>query len=351
MVVQNGVNSMRIQSAMTRDTANFINCRFNPCNSTCSIPDGSGGKHVCMQLYGSTTISTSGTTLYLQFNPWLPTPVLLYTPGTVNYPTIDGSAQTSAASTTTNYSFYYPLCTPSSLKNISPGNVNADVYSASTVRFCGFRFRVTNITASMFRSGTYQAFPNSITVSGADNVVNVASAPSGVLVGSSTYNGVGGGQYYAPVGTGLVSADGNIMQSLPSSEVYTQTTDKPIDIYLKKTSKDYKNIVWPQNAMAVTTAKSFAGSNAVNMLMDGTNNSSGFSVGDNDFDGVGLIVSGLSTTQSNSIMVEAYITMEVRPQTLSSIMPFTKDSPKQNEGILNKVIDMQNKIPIARPGK
>lgn len=339
----------------------FLKCRFSCCAMSCSIPDGCGGEHIPLSLYAIDFVSTAAPSLFLQFNPWLPSPILLHSP--IAGPTINGATAVGLTNNSAvDGSSYYPLgCVSSMRTGFIPGgravsenfvNASADIYSASAVRIAGIRFKITNTTAPMFRSGQYVAFQNNMSLNDCNYITNVNAGPAATqtALNMRRINVTTSG--FAPAGTPILYADGDLQTTAPATAVTTHLMDKPLYIYLQKTTKDYKAVPYNNKNCGVIGGSAFnnlvASTTAPNnMLMYQTDIGQAACVNayDNDFQGMGLILNGLSTTQSNSFTIETFISLEVRPNANSSVTPFLKQSPKANTAVMNQVVDMQKQIP------
>lgn len=346
----------------------FSMCRISARDMCCGIPDGCNGQHIVTSLYQSDTISYTGNIMYLQLNPWLPSPILLHTPNTTGL-FINGIAPINGSTNGNGGGggWYHPLGCARSMQKFCPGGkldgtiaapvfsggFSADVYNAATARIVGIRFRITNITAPMFRSGMIQAFNNNITINEAISKTNVSTAPppgSDALVLPRS----DGTPISCPAGIPFYYAEGDLTTTLPQSAVTTHDMVKPLDLYLKHNSPTYKTCVWNNMNYGLTNVNNTilaGGVASTNLMMSAvTNNtpSSCINLFDNDFDGTGVILSGLSTTQSNSISIETFITVEIRPSASSSVMSFSKPPMPLKQHELDQANAIQKITPIMR---
>lgn len=339
----------------------FLKCRFSCCTMSCSIPDGSGGQHIPLPLYAIDFVTTSASTLFLQFNPWIPSPILLHAPGAA--PIVNGTAVVGSSNNTdANGSSYYPLGCPSSMRlgfvpngrNIAENFINqtADIYNASAVRIAGIRFKITNTTAKMFRSGQYITFPNNMSLNDCNYLTNVASAPAAGQTALNMRRINATTSFFAQTGAPFLFSDGDLQVTAPTGGVKTETMDNPIYIYLQKASKEFRAVPYSTKNLGVVGGSNFSNlvtttTAPINMMMcqADTGQAACVNAYDNDFAGTGLIMTGLSTTQANSFTIETFITLEVRPAANSGYTPLLKNSPKPNMAVMNQAIKLQTQLP------
>lgn len=358
----NGINNSMSRMTISKDHS-FLKCRFSACTMSCSIPDGANGKHIPTSLYSMNTISTTGSSLFLQFNPWLPSPIMLHTN---DFVTIDGNTIANKPSGNTgggntNGSYYIPLGLPTNIvgpasASLIPGGdvagnkVSADIFSAASIRIAGIRFKITNTTAPMQRSGIYQCFENNMILQDV-NLQTDANPPAAGQVGLNIQRYDAATLYNPRLGTPIFMAEGDVQTRAPTNNVETFPVSKPLTIYLKKNGKNYNTVPYFNINAAIAGGSNVTntgvGTQALNnMLMSSALGSAAcVNAFDNDYGGIGMIISGLSTTNANSIVIETFVSLEIKPTATSTVAQFTKDAPPANKRVMNHAEQVQQTLP------
>jgi hypothetical protein len=358
------MRSSRARSAPSFSNNPFYRCKSDPrCMIACSIPDGASGTHIPVTLYGVNQISTTGTGFAIQCLAWFPTPAMLAAYGSASM-TIDGATTPSGGIDPPGIGFsYFPLGSASNF--FGPGQrpgANADIYNAASMRFVNVKFVITNTTAPMFRSGSFQVFTNNITLNDINSITTVATTTTTTTpaVAARTFDSITGTGYTATTGVPILLAGGNINSGVSQNNVQQFSMDKPVAVMLHHCTNSYEQQPVPNfSSLPTITPPSAAGtlpSVFPNMFKTaGTYGCSPTYVQayDNDYTGVQINVNGLNSggsTNLNSFVFETFLQLEVKPSSISQFNSFTRSGPPMNDGVMKAVSARTNMPPSMQIG-
>lgn len=341
--------SALVKQASAMKISNMLSSPYAMARLTCcvpktvpGIPDGSSNKSIKVCLYAVDRMSFSAvTTAVLQFNPWIPTPVLLTSGAGTTL--INGSA---ASITSCTQAVGLGIAAPFLISEAQsrPGNTSnaADAYSATNFRIVSQTHAIRYTGPVTTCSGVIRTFPNDWCLSNggrvtATSATTTAPTGSGIAVAVRQASAVIAG--YAPLGTEILSLDGpTANQVLPTAGTLSCRPEQGMTIRLTHKTDKYEiqplrnvppAVCWFPNSTttALTALEHLFPSNATHRPMV-----LGY---DNDWTGQTVILENVNADASFSI--ETCVCVEFSPQPTSTMYTLTTGSPAKNQQLLDAV--------------
>jgi len=326
-----------------------------------SIPDGGSGKHACICLYTTDTISATSQ-FRLQFNPWLPCPgtVTSFDTGMV---ITSGSGTSITYTNTANSSSSFPqigrppqFTTGWGTTSFSrmPGSTIDDPWAASTFRIVSQTHKITYTGPAFSCAGAIQVFENPMSIEQvATTTSNNSVTPPGGTLALSNYGADGalgtGTVTSAPISTMIWGIDGN-QAPAPTVTSNIYRPEQGVLVRLKHRGNTFE----PQpffRTLGGLTVNSTSVSNGTTPPGTSANSYWRFEIGgastasafygtgligyDNDWVGTHVIGTGLNTDAS--YLVETCICLEVTPQASSPFAPLARESGPAKPAIIKQV--------------